>query len=197
MSLSLTLTNKTNIVLIGGKAFAGKTLAANYLMSKFPSSLNLYKTSFASPIKEIATKEFGWDGIKDEKGRRLLQVIGTDAGRDYNKNIWVKKAEDRINSTVFPRNFVFIDDWRFPNERDYWYDNFFYEVTTVGINRPNFRLDDKLSTHPSETSIDFSDKTAFDFHILNDGTVEDFYNKLIPIINHLMYKVETFTFEEA
>ena len=182
-------TNKCNIVVIGGKARVGKTTSANYLYSALKfyefQGIRLYQTAFSYPIKELATAHFGWDGKKDEKGRRLLQVIGTEAGRAYDENIWVKKLEDRIFSQIFPYNFVFVDDWRFPNERDYFKENPFYDVTTIGIIR-EVRLTGDAASHPSENSLDMSE---MDFVIDNNGTIEELNNKLDTIYRYLTSKI--------
>src|SRR3990172_8206817 len=181
-------TRKCNIVIIGGKARVGKTTSANYLYSALKfyevQGVRLYHTAFSYPIKELASLHFNWDGKKDERGRRLLQVIGTEAGRTYDENLWVKKLEDRIFNQIFPYNFVFVDDWRFPNERDYFKDNPFYEVTTIGITR-DVKLEEELSSHPSENSLDMSE---MDFVIDNNGTIEELNNKLDTIYRYLTSK---------
>lgn len=183
-----TYTNKCNVVLIGGKAKVGKTTTSNYLYStlKFYEvrRLRLYQTAFAYPIKELATNHFNWDGKKDEKGRRLLQVIGYEAGRAYDENLWIKKLEDRVFNQIFPYNFVFVDDWRFPNERDYFKKNPFYEVTAIGITR-DVKLDAGYD-HPSENSLDMSE---MDFVIDNNGTIEELNNKLDSIYRYLTSKI--------
>ncbi len=183
-------TNKCNIVLIGGKAGVGKTTSSKYLHSTlvfFQGAYDIrsYSTAFAYPIKEIATNHFGWDGKKDFKGRKLLQVLGGEAGRAYDENLWIKKLEDRIFNQIFPYNFVFVDDWRFPNERDYFKENPFYEVTTVGITR-DVKLEDGLSSHSSETSLDMSE---MDFVIDNNGTIEELNNKLDAVYRYLTSKI--------
>lgn len=182
-------TNKCNIVLIGGKAGVGKTTAAKYLYSALKfyeiQGIRLYHTAFAYPIKELATIHFNWDGKKDERGRRLLQVIGTEAGRVYDENLWIKKLEERIYSQIFPYNFVFVDDWRYPNERDYFKENTFYEVTTIGITR-DIKLEEELSSHLSENSLDMSE---MDFVIDNNGTIENLNNKLDNIYRYLTSKI--------
>lgn len=104
-----------------GKAGSGKTTAASTLYDL------VYKTdtpfsqagmlAFADPIKRIAVDCFGWDGEKDDKGRRLLQIIGTEAGRHYNENIWIDKAMAHIEDSEENGYDLFvIHDVRFENE---------------------------------------------------------------------------------
>jgi hypothetical protein len=105
------------VVLVSGKIGAGKTtLAASLVQVAIEGGLRAEKISFASKIKELSL-EMGWDGKKDEKGRRLLQSIGF-AGREYDINLWVKFAIDTMRSSY--SEFVVIDDWRFTNEYDFF-----------------------------------------------------------------------------
>jgi energy-coupling factor transporter ATP-binding protein EcfA2 len=194
-------TKKINLVLIGGKAGVGKTTAATYLngyLQIFYPSLNISHTAFAKPIKEIATSIFHWDGNKDGKGRRLLQVIGTDAGREYNENIWVEYLENNELSGLFPNNFVFVDDWRFPNEKSYFESNFLFDITSIRISSGFLSaLPQNISNHASETSLPLSEKenlvynkdAYYNFEIDNQYSLEELYKKLDSVASYLTTKV--------
>lgn len=188
-------TRKIHLVFISGVAGAGKTTCAKYLVDRLydgRSDYALYNVviyPLAEPIKELAYRSFGWNGLKDERGRRLLQVLGTDAGRNYNPNIWVEKLADKIEVQIPLPNFVFVDDWRFKNEADYFNDNFLYEITRI-------RVDRKLDTgkpayfHESETSLPgVFNKDYYDFFIDNNGTLEELYSKLDGILAYLETKI--------
>lgn len=102
------------IIGFSGKAGSGKTSAAEVLEKQ-----GFVIRSFADPIKWIATKWFGWDGKKDEKGRKLLQSIGK-IGREYNPDTWIKPMEAYIKAWSDKRDFLLtIDDVRFQNEVDF------------------------------------------------------------------------------
>jgi hypothetical protein len=108
------------IVGFTGKAGAGKSTAAGMLIDAAVSLMSFGTStliSFADPIKQIARDHFGWDGRKDERGRRLLQVLGTEAGRAYNPNIWgdrlMKKAQE-----FGPDTLICVDDVRFIGEAE-------------------------------------------------------------------------------
>lgn len=200
--IDLYRTRKVQIVLFSGKALSGKTTAANLIahnLCLFPG-ISVKHTALAQPIKDLASREFGWDGIKDSKGRRLLQVIGTDAGREYDVDLWVRKLEDIILSDMNPPNFVLIDDWRYTNERDFFVDKFFYEVTTVRIERPGAGLDGANAAHISEISLPSAEKetlvynldTYYNFAIQNDMDIGEFQNKLNNIYLYLASKVVPF-----
>jgi hypothetical protein len=83
----------------------------------------VYVERFADDLKRIAREEFGWDGEKDDRGRKLLQVLGTECGRAYNPSIWVDKLLHRIKSLPATKNLVLIDDLRFDNEAEMVRDN--------------------------------------------------------------------------
>jgi len=104
-------------LLIGlcGYAKVGKTTTCSELLSLIPNGKIL---SFAEPVKQIATDSFGWDGLKDEKGRRLLQLIGTDVGRSYNPNIWVDMWKSKVRILLSTETSILVDDVRFQNEVD-------------------------------------------------------------------------------
>lgn len=79
---------------------------------------------FGRALKKMA-KDLGWDGMKNEKGRKILQLLGTDICRTINPDFWVKKwAEEvkaefefadvcRVDTAV-----IIADDIRFQNEFD-------------------------------------------------------------------------------
>ena len=87
------------MIVIGfsGVMGSGKTLAADSLAALLQHTGHTCQTfAFADELKRIARTEFGWDGEKDAKGRKLLQVLGTEAGRVYNSDIWVEKTANAI-----------------------------------------------------------------------------------------------------
>lgn len=102
------------IILVSGRAGVGKTTLSNLLKKGFVlDKFNAEIFSFAETIKEIAFLDFMWNKNKDMDGRKLLQDLGR-IGREYNENIWVNYAIDKIKYSNVP--VCIIDDWRFPNE---------------------------------------------------------------------------------
>lgn len=179
-------TRKTVFILTAGKAGVGKSTLGEYLAEKLSDikDIKVINTAFAFPIKRLAMSAFGWDGKKDEKGRRLLQVIGTEAGREYDENIWVKKMLDfSLTSSVYPPNFVIVDDWRYPNEFSYIEDQKIHDVVKIRVEAPiRERLKwSKQYNHASETSLPsgFADNGKWNdyykFVINNDGNFESLY----------------------
>jgi len=176
---------KTVHIGLFGKSGAGKTTLANGLVQTANTQPHMIfeRFSFATSLKQIAVDCFGWDGkTKDSRARKLLQVLGTEAGRAYNPNIWVDRCVQQVlekedeyaresrQSNLFSTtpHTVFCpvyDDCRFLNE---------YEAIkqqeyrlTVLLERPNnpAMLDNELDQHASE---DVLPENHFDLIIKNE-----------------------------
>lgn len=98
------------IGIIGGM-HVGKSTVANLIMESMQGDSVIIP--FAGPLKDEARK-FGWDGKKDLKGRKFLQVLGTEIGRAYDEMYWVKKWDERVMCT--DSEIIISDDVRFENE---------------------------------------------------------------------------------
>ena len=99
---------------IHGRQLAGKTEYARMLAKHSGRPVKILP--FAKPLKDIA-RSMGWDGKKDKRGRRLLRVLGTEAGRDYDPETWVRMWRG-IAPTELHAHLVVADDLRFLNEFD-------------------------------------------------------------------------------
>lgn len=153
---------KPLIVPIIGKARHGKDSFASYLKEALEKENKgeILVIRYADYLKFVLEKYFDWDGKKDEKGRSLLQHIGTDVCRKNNPNIWVEVVMDLVKGLGNKFSYILIPDTRFPNEIDEWYDNEF-KVITIRVVRENEDgsfydngLTEEQKNHPSETSLD-------------------------------------------
>jgi hypothetical protein len=158
---------------ISAKARHGKDTAAamiaEYLESK---GQRVLITHFADLLKFICVKFFGWNGDKDEKGRTLLQRIGTDViGAKY----WAKFIVDILKFFEDEWDYVLIPDCRYPIEMTMMEDNF--DTVLLRVERPGFDngLTDAQKAHPSEVSLD---NYCYDALLYNDGSLEDFADKV-------------------
>ena len=118
---------KKVICVTGDRSGVGKSTAAKI----FAEVLDGEIISLAEPIKVIAY-QMGWDGEKDAKGRKLLQTLGTECGRNLiSKDIWLNKWFKEVREAE--SDVVICDDVRFQNEYDFVSANtecvFFHIVT--------------------------------------------------------------------
>jgi len=116
-----------------------------------------------------AVGEVGYEAAKDlyPELRSMLQKVGTEGARGtFWDNFWVDLAERRVLESGDSR--VVFSDCRFENEARW--------ASTKGfvcrVVRPSLHTDE--STHASEQDLDW----PFDFTIINDGTIEDLYDKV-------------------
>jgi hypothetical protein len=166
---------RTVIILVSGKAGVGKTTFADFVMKNLPPDVKKYsaKGAFATVVKQVA-KMMGWNGQKDDNGRKLLQNVG-NVGREYNSDTWVGTLINFLMEVnIIPLDLIIIDDWRFPNELN-WFLNKpnEYKVYTVRISAPSREM---LRGTPyyndvSETSLP-DESSNYNYYIDNEGSLE-------------------------
>ena len=175
------------ILAISGHAQNGKDTIAGLLRDSLKTDGNrVLVTHYADLLKYMCRTFFDWDGNKDEKGRHILQYVGTDIIRKQAPDFWV----DFISSvlTYFNENwdYVLIPDTRFPNEIDKLLSNGF-DVTHIRVVRPNFEssLTEEQKNHPSETALDNANP---DFYIYNEGSIDGLQIKIDEWIKENLYR---------
>lgn len=182
------------IILISGKAENGKTTAANFIKKVLENKgQKVIITQYAYYLKDLATRYCGWDGKKDNKGRTLLQNLGTNIIRNnLNKpNFHVSRICEDIEIGQDYIDFVIIDDARFPNEIYYPKALFGNKVISLRINRTEedsyipykSSLSLEQKKHISETALDNFDFdfeiTASNKNVLEQKLERNFISKLI------------------
>lgn len=122
-------------------------------------------------VQDVIDK-YTWDGYKETpystEIRRLLQRLGTEAGRNAMwDSIWVDAALKVVDE--HPYDLYAVSDCRFVNEAKAIQERGgkMIRITRPGVGPAN--------DHPSETSLD---DYPFDAAILNDGTLEDLKRKI-------------------
>lgn len=159
------------LIPISGKAGHGKDTFAGMLKTSLKNrGYKILVFHYGDLVKFVAEKFFGWDGKKDEKGRTLLQHVGTEGVRSKDPDYWVRFVLQIL--TFFPAewDYVLIPDARFPNEigglREAG-----YSVLHVRIIRPGYNmLTEEQQKHSSETSLD---EYPVDLVVINSGTIDD------------------------
>lgn len=155
----------------------GKTTAADHLVERH----GFVKYALADPIKEIAARGFGWDGLKDDRGRRLLQEVG-DVGRHYDPDLWLDRFAARLESDRPLRTVV--DDVRLEREVTYLRSLDFFVALVV---RPPEKIatlspDVARRAHATETGLEDVD---LDARIDNSGTFDELHGRLEALVKRL------------
>ena len=191
---------------------SGKDAAATALIDYTGAT----KFSFAGILKDVTATLFSWDramldGTTPESRswrelpdaywtnalgyevtpRRILQVLGTEVFRNFNKDIWIKAAQRTLE--LSSSNTAIFTDARFGNEMDFIHEQ---QGMLVWIARPGCEttlpealthavrtraplLDKDAATlqisglHASETSFLTEGAHKLDAVILNNGSLED------------------------
>jgi len=122
--------------------------------------------------------------IQDRSGqtavtvRRILQWWGTECRRSQDADYWTKAWSRKIEQFDLENVHVLIDDVRFMNELNVIRA---HDGLIVKIERPGF---DGANNHASETSLD--EYRGWDRIIQNDGTLDEFKNKVEELARTLM-----------
>lgn len=184
-----------NVIGVMGRKQSGKSEVAGVLARDY----GFYIVSFADPIREMLynlnpllssgrrladyVDDNGWDAAKQfsPEVRRLLQYLGTEAGRRVlGEDVWVDAAVRRIKSlekTNPGLPGVVVPDVRFPNEGFAIHFNLGGRI--VHVERPTLGADD--DQHASEYA--WRDIPG-DYLIINDGTLEDLAHKVGNVMTH-------------
>lgn len=179
--------SESRLIGIHGFAQSGKDTVAAILKDH-----GYRREAFADPIREAlealnpilvadrrgrvtglraAVKAEGWDVVKSTyEGRRLLQVMGTEVGRQIlGDNVWI----DLMRRKIGPQGKFIITDVRFINET-----KFIRELggTLIKVRRPGYA---PVNGHVSDSGLG---DDLFDQIIINDGTIDDLRAKVVQSV---------------
>lgn len=159
------------LILISGKAGHGKDTLAGYLKAVMEEDdKKVLIAHYGDLLKYICKQFFGWDGYKDEKGRTLLQYVGTDVIRKKQPNYWVNFVYNLLCMFENEWDYVLIPDARFPNEIEGMSS---FHPKHIRIIRPGFNiLTEEQQKHRSETALDDYPKEPWAI-VINAGTLDD------------------------
>lgn len=180
------------VIGLSGPAQAGKTTTALYLAREH----NFQRTAFANLLRRTAIVMYPWldwmlrqseydkrKEIVDPKlgitPRKVLQLLGTEVGRNIWPDTWVDGVRREIESAQ-DANFdgLAIEDVRFPNEVEM--------VQELGgqlwaIRRPSSEVEVGVAGHASEAHAEEFRKTA-DHRLVNNKTFHYLYGQIDSII---------------
>jgi hypothetical protein len=157
---------KLRIITISGKAKAGKDTTADFMKEILESKgYTVLIIHYADYLKFCCEKYFGWDGKKDEKGRELLQRVGTNVGRKRNPGMWTRVVGEFITAFGQDYDYILIPDTRFPDEIEFFKSKF-PDTIAIKVNRGSFDngLTPEQKAHESECALD---EFNFDYYVIN------------------------------
>lgn len=170
------------VIGVGFKKRVGKDTCYEIIRDMFPDR-QVKRIAFADPLKEeiheLFLKPFGLEkSILDDTRykdlvRPLMQGWGSMRREFFDQNYWIKKAFDQINddNTIYV-----ITDVRYYNELLYLKDH-----NGISIRVIRDSVADLNESHVSEKELEeYLD--LFDFHIENNGTIEEYVEKVQNLI---------------
>lgn len=189
------------VILISGKAEAGKTTTANMLKEFFEKrGKKVACIPYGQYVKDTAKLIWDWNGEKDESGRHLLQWWGTDVVRTQDPSFWVDSVIRLAKVIDKHVDYLIVDDCRFLNEIEAWRSvkyvtldegtdaltsrQRFPDILTVRVERPGHEnaLTPEQRRHPSETQLDYY---LFNVTIAAcdmDELRGEIYRKILPLV---------------
>lgn len=173
------------VIAISGHAQNGKDTAAKYMKRILKARKKRFViVHYADLLKYICRQMFDWNGEKDEKGRSILQYVGTDVIRAKNENYWVDFICDMMDYFGENWDYVIIPDTRFPNEINRLRERG-YEVVHVRVRRKDFDngLTDAQKNHPSETALDC---VKADYYIENNGDKSNLFTNVLNLMREII-----------
>ena len=169
------------VICISGKAQHGKDTTAAILKELLEADGKSVKIAhFADLLKFICKTYFDWDGQKDERGRHILQYVGTDVIRAKSPDYWADFIVNFLSMFQEEWDYVLLPDCRFPNE----YELFKYsgiDTVLLRVERSGFvsPLTPEQQAHKSETALD---GYRFDYVIQNDADLDKLRGTLATFV---------------
>lgn len=176
---------------MSGMARSGKDTVGTHLVEHF----NFKQYALADPLKRACAEMFGlplidfYEGDREKinefwgfSPREMAQLMGTECGRQvFRDDIWIKRAEMEYETmSAFVHAGMVVTDCRFENEVQWIKDT---GGTIIHVQRPGADGVVGVGNHLSEAG--YPDELK-DHIVVNDGTLEDLYEK----INDIMMPVE-------
>lgn len=128
-------------------------------------------------------------GMKIQKDRLFLQLVGTEWGRNIDPDIWINLVLEKVAllkkaKTTKQEENIYISDLRFINEMKALKNKGWICVKLVR-DFTGDREGTGKKTHTSEYELDSIEEDAWDYIIENKGTIEEFY----ALLDNMMEKI--------
>lgn len=171
---------KPKIIVINGMGGSGKS---TFVALCHEIDSRVIETSTVDFVKQIALQA-GWDGVKDQKGRRLLSDI-KDALERYD-DVPNKKIDEFIQS--HPDNIIFVNA-REPHNIQYYKDK--YNALTILVTNPNTQIIE--GNHADENVYEYE---YYDFTIRNEDSITKLKDKAKIFMDYVNSPLTFFNFHD-
>lgn len=172
------------IIMISGSSFgAGKDTVGEMLEKKYTAAgKRVRHMAFADWVRMSLKMYYGWNGLKDDNGRALMQHYATDEVRFADPDYWAEVVARLAAATKEDWDVLIITDFRFPNEYTVMTKYFeFSEIYTIRVDREEI-ISKKHREHVSEHSLE---NFGYDVILNNSGTLEDLENNVNCLFKEL------------
>lgn len=173
------------VILISGHAQNGKDTTAKFIKSRLEKDgKKVIVAHYGDLVKYVCKTFFDWDGLKDHRGRSLLQYVGTDVVRAKKPTFWVDFIINMLELFGSNWDYALIPDTRFPNEISTISNHF--DTLHLRVLRSNFEspLTAEQQAHPSEVALDCVTPDAW---IHNDGDIHELKEKVNQFVTEELY----------
>lgn len=158
------------VIMISGKAGSGKNFVADVMRHKLEDDgHHVLTVAFGDYVKFLCKTYFDWNGEKDEKGRTLLQHIGTGVFRQYDEDYFANRVVDLIKA-VDIWDYVIIPDLRFENELHVIHSNF--DAVAVRVEREGFENGFTATQKLNQSETELDNHPGFDYTINTNDAAE-------------------------
>ena len=184
----------SHIVGIAGQLNSGKGAVAEYLCKEYgfiEFAITDYIKIMVQDLFGVSDNElWGSSQSRTPRTRRILQSFGTEFGRNFDPEVWIRKFERRVQhwrlhgvdplgrvpkgTSLEP---IVVPDVRFTNEA-----HFLCRIMggrVVRIRRPDNYINTtkEFKNHISETSVDDISSDLICMTIVNSGTLDDLHRR--------------------
>ena len=173
------------ILIVNGAPRSGKDL---FCQAAFSRRELIYPISTIDETKKLA-KLLGWDGVKDERGRKFLSDL-KDAMSTYNdlprkyvlKRIYEKcdMVDTQASTYTFlsdSHQLIFLVQAREPKEIERWVKE--NNARTLYVVRKQTQKE--WGNHADDAAMNYH----YDYYLSNDGTIEEWLDKSVNFIDKI------------
>jgi len=171
-------------IAVGYKAGSGKDTFCKYVANMLESKNQSVKVmSLSSPIYNILAYAQKISGLPQQKDRKFLQLVGSEWGRNIDKDIWIKKILSDANSSECEH--LLISDVRYKNEFFALKNEGWTLIKIVRDADNSSRLCGGIRNHSSEVDLEDLSDTLWNFIIPNNDTKQHFFSLIDEVIDQL------------